>query len=123
MIPMKRPFGMLCVIILCLILVACGEPCKEGHKWREATCIEAKGCSECGVRDGEALGHTFDEAKITKETFILKRHEKGVLELKDGVNIIKCPNCGASIDATKEKCEYCNTNINYLQEWILVSNR
>jgi len=59
------------------------------------------------------------KSKIVKDTYILKRHNNGVLELKDGVNIIKCHNCGASIDATTSKCEYCNTEVNYLQEWIL----
>ena len=61
------------------------------------------------------------KAKIIKDTYTLKKNTEGVLELKDGVNFIKCHNCGASIDATKGKCEYCNTDINYLQEWILVN--
>lgn len=39
--------------------------------------------------------------------------------LENGINIIKCQNCGASIDATKGVCSYCNTEIKYLQEWIL----
>ena len=30
-----------------------------------------------------------------------------------------CHNCGASIDVTKSKCEYCDSEIKYLQEWIL----
>jgi len=33
--------------------------------------------------------------------------------------MIKCHNCGASIDATKGACNYCHTEIKYLQEWIL----
>ena len=60
------------------------------------------------------------KSKIKKDIYILKRHENGVLELKDGVNIIMCSNCGADVDVTSNKCEYCNTEINYLQEWILV---
>ena len=63
------------------------------------------------------------KSKIIKDTYALKRHDNGVLELKDGVNIITCHNCGASIDATKAKCEYCNTEVNYLQEWILVEKK
>lgn len=59
------------------------------------------------------------KSKIIKDTYTLKRHDNGVLELKDDVNIIKCHNCGASIDATLGKCEYCNTEVNYLQEWML----
>ena len=70
---------------------------------------------------------TFDnnkiKSKIIKDTYTLKRHDNGVIELKAGANIIKCHNCGASIDATLGKCEYCNTEINYLQEWILVDRK
>lgn len=58
-------------------------------------------------------------SKIIKDKYTLKKHDNGTLELKDGANIIKCHNCGASIDATKEKCEYCNSEIKYLQDWIL----
>lgn len=65
----------------------------------------------------------FNNGKITSKTenisYKLKRAtiEK---ELNNGINIIKCHNCGASIDATKGQCEYCNTKCNYLQEWYLV---
>ncbi len=59
------------------------------------------------------------KSKYNDDIFILKRHDNGTLRLKDGANIIKCHNCGASIDATKTECEYCNTKINYLQEWII----
>ena len=41
------------------------------------------------------------------------------LNLNEGKNIIKCPECGASIDATKGKCDYCGHEIKYLQGWIL----
>ncbi|MBQ9072062.1 MAG: hypothetical protein IJY25_02780 [Bacilli bacterium] len=61
------------------------------------------------------------KSKIIKDIYTLKRHENSTLELKDGVNIIKCHNCGASIDATKSRCEYCNTEVNYLQQWILIN--
>lgn len=61
------------------------------------------------------------KSKIIKDTFILEKHEKTTLTLKDGVNIIKCHNCGASIDAEKGECSYCNTKIDYLQEWQLVT--
>ena len=63
------------------------------------------------------------KSKIIKDIYTLKKQEEGVLELKDGVNIIKCHNCGASIDATKDKCNYCNSAVNYLQEWVLVEKR
>lgn len=53
------------------------------------------------------------------DTYNMKRLNKETLEIKDGVNIIKCHNCGASIDATKGMCEYCHAEIKPLQEWIL----
>lgn len=59
------------------------------------------------------------KSKYKKEEYILKKNINGKLELKDGVNIIKCHNCGASVDATKDSCDYCHTDIKYLQEWIL----
>ena len=34
------------------------EPCT----WAEASCLEAKRCTVCGVTEGEALGHLFDES-------------------------------------------------------------
>lgn len=41
-------------------------------------------------------------------------------EIHGGVNVIMCPNCSSSIDATEKNCKYCNMEINYLQEWYLV---
>ncbi len=58
------------------------------------------------------------ESKIETKEFLLKRVESK-LELTKKVNFIPCPNCGASIDATTEVCEYCGTPHNYLQEWYL----
>lgn len=62
------------------------------------------------------------KSKIVKEKFIFRKNPTEKLELKDGVNIIKCHNCGASVDAEKGVCSYCNTKIKYLQEWILETN-
>ena len=50
----------------------------------------------------------------------MKKTNYETLKLNDGVNIIKCHNCGASIDATAGKCNYCDSEIPYLQEWILI---
>ncbi len=58
-------------------------------------------------------------AKYEKTEYLLKKNPNEVLELKDGVNMIKCHNCGASVDATKSVCSYCHKEIKYLQEWIL----
>ncbi len=57
--------------------------------------------------------------KYVNDTYVLKRHENGMTQIKAGANIIKCHTCGASIDITKGHCEYCNSEIKYLQEWII----
>lgn len=59
------------------------------------------------------------KSKIIKEEYLLRKNSSEKLELKDGVNIIRCHNCGSSIDAIKGVCTYCHTEIKYLQEWIL----
>ncbi len=58
-------------------------------------------------------------SKYIDDTYIFRKSNEEVLKLKAGANIMKCHNCGASIDATKGYCEHCNTKIKYLQEWIL----
>lgn len=62
-------------------------------------------------------------SKIIEENYIMKRSHSEILKLKDGANIIRCHNCGASIDVTKGKCEYCNSEIKYLQEWTIVESQ
>lgn len=59
------------------------------------------------------------KVSIRKEKFTFIRSNIESDKLNNGINIIKCPGCGASIDVTKENCEYCKTKINYLQEWYL----
>ena len=59
------------------------------------------------------------KSKFTKQEYLLKKNHHQKLEIKDGINMIKCHNCGASIDVTKGRCSYCQTEIKYLQEWIL----
>lgn len=58
-------------------------------------------------------------SKIVKDTYIMKKHDNGVLDVKNGINIINCHNCGASIDILKSKCEYCDAQIKYYQDWIM----
>lgn len=65
-------------------------------------------------------GKLLSEYKV--DTYNMKQLNKEILEIKPGANIIKCHNCGASIDATKGKCEYCNTKIKPLQEWAMTNN-
>ncbi len=58
--------------------------------------------------------------KKEKETFTFKRNKIEITKLDNEINIIKCHNCGSSIDVTKDTCEYCGSTNNYLQEWYLV---
>lgn len=59
-------------------------------------------------------------SKLVEANYLLKRINEETLKLNGEVNIIKCHNCGASIDATKGKCDYCHSEIKYLQEWIMI---
>ncbi len=52
------------------------------------------------------------------ETYTLRR-TKNTVKLTSGVNTMSCHKCGAPIDVTADKCEYCNSPIKYLQEWVL----
>lgn len=58
-------------------------------------------------------------AKYLNDTYLLRHLDTQTINLKEGANLIKCPHCGSSIDVTKGRCEYCNTKINYFQEWIM----
>ena len=59
------------------------------------------------------------KSKIITQTYTMKQNKNTLLNLGTKENIIRCANCGASIDVTKGKCEYCHSEIKYLQEWIL----
>lgn len=58
------------------------------------------------------------KTKYIDDSYILRKLDNS-LELNDGVNLIKCHNCGASIDVNKGSCEYCGSEIKYLQNWIM----
>lgn len=60
--------------------------------------------------------------KYINDTYIMKKNNQEQLVLKDGINFIKCPSCGASIDATKGYCTYCRKEIKSIQEWIMEDN-
>ncbi len=55
-----------------------------------------------------------------EDEFVLKRVNKKIMENSEDVNIIKCFNCGASVDVLKGECEYCHTKINPIQEWEII---
>ena len=54
------------------------------HKWVEATCTEPKTCSICGKTDGDALGHSYQEA-VTAPTCT-----------EEGYTTHTCSRCGDS---------------------------
>ena len=58
-------------------------------------------------------------SKFMDDIYVMKRVNDNVYELKEGVNYIKCHNCGASIDVTDGYCKYCHTKSVYYQEWVL----
>lgn len=60
------------------------------------------------------------KSKYIIDDITMKKTNYETLKLNDGVNIIKCHSCGASIDATTGKCNYCNNETPYLQEWIII---
>lgn len=65
---------------------------------------------------------TFDgdfHSEFKKKIFRFKQNKNGTTKLKKGTNVMMCHNCGASIDVNKSKCDYCDSEIKYLQEWIL----
>ncbi len=59
------------------------------------------------------------KSEYIEDTYVMKKVNSDILEIKDGVNYIKCSNCCASIDAKLGKCSYCNMPIKALNEWII----
>lgn len=55
---MKKRLFLITTVIAMLFLSGCGHT----HVWSDATCTEAKICTECGETEGEALGHSWIEA-------------------------------------------------------------
>ena len=53
----KMVTGMLAVSLMFMMTGCC-----LSHGWQEATCTEPKTCSKCGETEGEALGHTWQDA-------------------------------------------------------------
>lgn len=76
---MKKLVLLLDTILLCCLLSACA--CK--HNWNDATCTEAKKCTNCGETEGETTGHDF-EIKDTKPATCSER----------GVITRVCKKCG-----------------------------
>ncbi len=60
------------------------------------------------------------KSKYVIKTYILRQDKADTLHLDKGANIITCHNCGASISAIAEECDYCHTKTKHLQEWHLI---
>ena len=57
---MKKRLTLIALVLVCaLALSACG--CKH-ETWNAATCETPKTCADCGVTEGEALGHAWADA-------------------------------------------------------------
>ena len=61
------------------------------------------------------------KSSINNKTYTLL-HQDLDGELKGGVNLIKCHNCGSSINVLDRECSYCGTKYNYYQEWYIVGD-
>ncbi|MCR4653409.1 MAG: zinc-ribbon domain-containing protein [Eubacterium sp.] len=69
---------------------------------------------EIRLRDGQIT------EKTGLRTVVLERKPGPVRILLPGMNLIKCRNCGASVDATAPFCSYCGTPMLRYQEWSMV---
>lgn len=57
-----------------------------GHDWKDATCTEPKTCTACGVTEGRANGHKWDEGTVTVPAE----------ENKEGEKLFTCTVCKAT---------------------------
>lgn len=61
-------------------------------------------------------------SKNMNQKYLMKKLNTEPLKLNDKEHLIKCHNCGASINVADGECSYCHTKIKYFQEWILEDN-
>lgn len=59
-------------------------------------------------------------SKLVQNTYLLKKNNSNIIETKDGINLIKCPGCGASVDALSGTCSFCKNELGSIQEWLIV---
>ncbi len=57
------------------------------HSWKEATCQAAKSCATCGLTEGQALDHNYENEICTLCGFCAQ-WEKMTYELRDGAYVI-----------------------------------
>ena len=63
------------------------------------------------------------KSKIINDKYEFTKNINNTLNLNNETNMIRCNNCGSTIDANKGECDYCHSKINYHQDWILVNNK
>lgn len=74
------------LLALAIGITACGNPCANGHTWKEADCTTAQTCSVCGITEGKPLGHNIPEYTVTTEaTCSVEGEEQGA-----------CTRCGVT---------------------------
>ncbi len=61
----KKKQGAWGIAILLGVMISVSG-CGHEHTWADATCTEAKTCSECGETEGEPLGHAWTDATCTE---------------------------------------------------------
>lgn len=102
---MKRLLSLLLLLALCFSLVSCGDPCKDGHQWKNATCDEPKTCTVCGKIEGEPLEHTVNTYEITLEpTCTAGGKQQGT-----------CSLCGEIISKEIDKIAHTDDNV-----WVVI---
>ena len=66
-----------------------GMDCSLGHTWDDADCDTPKTCSVCGATEGDALGHSWQEAETVKVCTVCGTEEKiQTQQPEDGENDI-----------------------------------
>ena len=78
------------------------EVAPHGHDWLPATCEAPKICETCGVREGTALGHSWNEGEVKVEA----------TEETEGEMLFTCTVCGAT---KTEKIPVLNHTHNYIR--------
>jgi len=87
-----------------------------GHSWVEATCSTAKTCTNCGLTEGEALGHNMVDGKCDcgyecthewDEGVLTRPHQNDDNTWSDGYYTYTCKNgCGATTTETVKRADY-----------------
>lgn len=58
---------------------------------------------------------------ISENTYKVKNHHNDINCIKKNDKVIECRGCGASIDITQKKCNYCDRINDFKNEWVIES--